>query len=834
MKNYPMRVTHPSAIVSLLIAFVLTAFASILSTSAWGTSSTGDGYVDSAQVADGKLVLQGWAGAANPAQKIIALSISIDGKQIHQGPFERFERPDVVEATKRPDWLLSGWRLSVRLADEIHAGKYVIAVTAIPDAGPSIKLGMNEAANEVSLSHGEAKHKTLIRTTKAILLITVALLVLTFVFAEHISCRIFKSSVSAPHVFSSAIVLSFVICVALGLTGSSINLGIKQTPFISSDLAKIWGSEQPIRSDEWLVLTPLAIGQFNHQPANPVINTNHGEDGQNMLIIGMTGVPVAHTSQIAKPATWGFFLFDLKRALAWDWCFPFFSCLLALWAVLCTLIPGQWRSNFIGALIFTVSPYVVGWSLWPAYATFFPCLVFLAFLKIIHTESTPAKALYSLLLGIAFAGFVFILYPPWQVSLGYVFVALTIGIVIRDQLYKKINFSTTGFFLLALSVSGLLVGLWWKDAKPAIEAMENTVYPGQRTTVLGGNLSLPFILRGFTNIETLHSLSSPLSNQSEIASFYYVLLPLLAAFLLAARRKTLGAVEISLGVFISFTLIFMTVGIPEALAKYSMWGRVPSNRADIGLGLSALILACLLVSRARDAQPNSVDKLLAAFISVAWVVIAYKSIHDLDNSILAGLSSSVILAVLIATGAIGYSLIIGSKKEFLAISLALGVATTATLNPLSIAPTKIANKLNHGASAMIGPADSVVTLNSTLPSMFLVASGVHATNGIYYYPQRSIWQSLDPEHQHSDVYNRYQHLFFNLTKNNSGAPFVITNPFPDVVRVNITGRDFDFALTGATVVASPTSEDSELAENPGLVKLLSADGWSWYRISHHP
>lgn len=834
MKNYSIVKVAPRAFWSFLIAVMFTAVASISSTAAWGTPSNGDGYVDSVQIDRGKLILQGWAGGATPTQRIVALSVSIDGKQIYKGPFERVERPDVVSSTKRPDWLQSGWRLSLQLNDDTSSSSHKIEVQAIPDTGPALSLGTSESPGTATASNDEKKQKTLIRATKTIIIISLALALFAFFFAENISNRLLKSRTYAPHLFAGVITLVFTTCVTLGLTGSSVNLGIRQTPFISSDLIKIWGNEQPIRSDEWLVLTPLAIAQYNHKPANPIINTNHGEDGQNMLIIGMTGVPVAHISQIAKPATWGFFLFDLKRALAWDWCFPFFSCLLALWAVLCILIPGQWRSNFLGALIFNVSPYVVGWSFWPAYATLFPCIVFLACIKLINAKNASCKAIYSLLLGIAFAGFVFVLYPPWQVSLGYVFVALTIGIAIRDKLYKKLNISTLGFISLSLMVSGILVGLWWKDAKPAIEAMENTVYPGQRTTVLGGNLSLPFILRGFTNIETLHRLSSPLSNQSEIASFYYVLLPLIAAFLLAARRRALGAIEISLAIFISFSLIFMTVGVPEAFAKYSMWGRVPSNRADLSLGLSTLILSCMLISRTQREESTMFERSIAVLTSIAWIYIVYKNTHDLDDSILAGLSNSVMLGVLITTAAIGYFLVTGNKKQFLAISLGLGIATTATMNPLSIAPQNVSNKLTTASGSVISSSDKIVTLNNMLPSMFLVASGTHTTNGIYYYPQIKIWKSLDPEHKYLDIYNRYQHLFFTSTKNNNSTPFVITTPQPDVVRVNVTSGVFDFALTGATVLASPSSEDTELATNPTLVKLLSADGWSWYRISHHP
>src|SRR5262245_22748347 len=38
-----------------------------------------------------------------------------------------------------------------------------------------------------------------------------------------------------------------------------------------------------VRSDEWLVTTPLALAQLRHSPRFPIVNSNIG-DGQNMLI----------------------------------------------------------------------------------------------------------------------------------------------------------------------------------------------------------------------------------------------------------------------------------------------------------------------------------------------------------------------------------------------------------------------------------------------------------------------------------------------------------------------------------------------------------------------
>lgn len=168
-----------------------------------------------------------------------------------------------------------------------------------------------------------------------------------------------KIRMSEPTAFSLCVVFLFLLFTALGLTGSSLNLGLRNTPFVDADMTRIWGHERPIRSDEWLVLTPMAIAQHNHTPRYPVLNTSLGLDGQNMLIVGMAGVPVAHVSALAKPATWGFFVLDLKRALAWYWWFPPFGCFLALAHLLNALAPGRWRQGFLFALLFVAAPYVV-------------------------------------------------------------------------------------------------------------------------------------------------------------------------------------------------------------------------------------------------------------------------------------------------------------------------------------------------------------------------------------------------------------------------------------------------------------------------------------------
>ncbi|WP_423815211.1 DUF7657 domain-containing protein, partial [Pseudomonas viridiflava] len=106
------------------------------------------------------------------------------------------------------------------------------------------------------------------------------------------------------------------------------------------------------------------------------------------------------------------------------WWFPAFGCFLALAHLLNALSPGRWRQGFLFALLFVAAPYAVAWSFWPAYAVFFPSVALLCLLKILSARSTWLLLPLGVLAGLALAGFVLLLYPPWQVSVGYVFIGL--------------------------------------------------------------------------------------------------------------------------------------------------------------------------------------------------------------------------------------------------------------------------------------------------------------------------------------------------------------------------------------------------------------------------
>jgi hypothetical protein len=802
-------------------------------TEAYSSEQIGEGTVDVIKQEDNKIVAQGWVGADKPTQQVASISVWLADKKIYDSQFERYERPDVVKVTNRSDWLRAGWRLRFSLPNDIKTGDYSVKVIAKLDTGKEIALSTNDASKAITIDGSVNENKKRVRAIQLIIAITLAALTILFFYTENI-VNFIKTKTqfnpTQPKLFGASLIAVFFMFVGLGLTGSSFNIGLSQSPFVKADIINVTGQNQGIRSDEWLVLTPLAVAQFNHYPANPIINTNHGEDGQNMLIVGMTGVPVSHISAIAKPATWGYFFFDLKRALAWNWLFPIFSCLIALWAAIAIMLPGNWKASFLISLLFSSAPYVVAWSNWPAYAVFFPSLIFVCANSILRTNSTSKKILLGALLGITFAGFVFVLYPPWQVSLAYIFIALTVGVVIRDKLYKNFNPSVIFSLIIAVIVATTILTFWWLDARTAIQAMEDTVYPGQRTTVVGGTMSIPTLLRGFTNIITLQQLDSPFSNQSEIASFPYLLLPLAFLFFLRAVQKSLTALEISLAVAIVFIIFYMFIGIPTDIAKYSLWGRVPANRADLALGLASLLLSGLLLTSGdkRTAYENTV-KVFSVIISVIWAYVVYKAIGDLNDTIVVGFNTNLMLALVILIATLGYFLSTGNFKAFIFLSLGLSTSTTAAFNPINIAPHNVVSTLDKNSPV---PLDNqrVLVLENMTPAMYLVASGVPVANGIFYYPQKSLWTRLDSSGKESDTYNRYQHLSYSGEDVAPPKHFSLETPRPDVVKVKVDLENFDFALSGASLIAAPAGRQSALEKNKGLNLLKNANGWVWFTV----
>ena len=807
----------------------------------------GSGHVDKITVDSRKreIVLEGWAAPTRPNAEISFIAVNVGRQEVYRGSIERSERPDVATATGRQDWLHSGWRIAALLPGNLPAGEYPLAVRVSLTDGAEFSLGVPEAVRRIQLGALRS------RSPAAVLLVVLAAVIpaVAFVWAESVAVRLrsLRSlAVVAPAVFGVAIAASFLLLVASGVTGSSLEIGLGSSPATNNDSVRWTGRLQPVRIDEWVVFTPMAVAQVTHAPRFPIINENIGLSGQNMLVIGMTGVPVLHLSALVRPATWGYFFVDLPRALSWHWWFPFFSCFAALWALVIRVFGIDWRMSAALAFTFTAGPYAICWSGWPAYSVFFPAVGVLAADLALRARSWAIALLAGAALGLSLAGFALLLYPAWQVSLGYLFLFLFIGLVVRDRHDLALRSQQVAAACIATVFAAAVLIVWWLDARDAVGAILETAYPGRRALVSGGDVDSAFLVKGLTNVITLYreatgflypSEAGSFVNQSEAGSFVYLLLPLGAGVVLswiAARR--VDSVSLAIVLFGLIVLSFQFLGFTVLLAEYSLWGRSTPNRADIALGLAQLFLFAYLISLRRPAAvANDHRSSVIAFIAAgAWALFSLYLLRRVPSPVSELLTPGLVVVSVIAVGATSFLLLTRRFAAFVGLYSSWVVGMSLMFNPLGEAPRSVSvgslfSTLTVAELASIHRG-RVVVFESQVPAMMLVAAGQPVLNGVHYYPQTALWRALDPDRTQGDVYNRYQHLLFTVGRLPSAQGHRIESPRLDAVMVIVDPKHFDFRLLGVDYILAPEQQSVELLSSKALERVTGRDGWALLRL----
>ena len=104
--------------------------ASLLLCSLWAQAAQlGSGHVDQVRVEGRQMAITAWAASERPELFITAAIVRLDGRIVYRGRVQRADRPDVVAATGRPDWLGSGISMRFALPHEQAPGAHVLSVT---------------------------------------------------------------------------------------------------------------------------------------------------------------------------------------------------------------------------------------------------------------------------------------------------------------------------------------------------------------------------------------------------------------------------------------------------------------------------------------------------------------------------------------------------------------------------------------------------------------------------------------------------------------------------------------------------------------------------------
>jgi len=801
--------------------------------SAMAASAVGQGSVDIASYDANTqvLLLSGWAAPESPQVYTSNIVVTVGNQQIYRGRFLRSIRPDVVSARQRSDWLWSGWRVEIN-TPTLAPGTHNVRVELLLTNGETFAI-----ANSPSVHAIDIPPKSLPSIKSRLLLAIALLLPAMALFFPGAVQRWTKQRWPAATVFFATIVLSFLLLVASGFTGSSVRHALHDSPVLAHDAIAWLGQARFIRMDEWNILTQMAIGQVNASLHFPLLNRNVGLDGNNMLLIGMTGVPVSHLSALAKPATWGFWLFDLRGALAWHWWFPFFACFLALWAVLIRFLKVDWRIASMLAVTLPASPYSVVFSGHPAYAVFFPLLSLWLLDRIFSINRPSVAAALGAMLGLSLAGFVLVLYPPWQITLLYLLVPLGVGHFVSRRpafLFGKAQFIA---ILLALAIALGLIGSWLIDTKEVLQTVAATVYPGQRATSVGGDIDPWFAIKGLLSPITMYQ-ETPFMNASDAGSFMWLWLSLVAACgLVCWNDRKLHLVPVLIVGFLGLTLGYIYLGFSIPVAQYSLWGRVTSYRLDLALGLAQLFLLAWLISVKASVFGHALTAAasrLAIGVGLACAGLSVWLFGLLPVPIANIFTPGYVLLASAVLGIVSY--LVMAQRPVLAAGIycVWMLGTSMPFNPIDLAPSQV--RLEPALkSALQAPGSPggirLAVLDMHRWRMNLVAAGEPVVNAVLYYPQETLWKSLDPDGKFKTLYNRYQNLEFSTAELPGIDGFQIDALQLDLVNVTIDPRHFDFRKLGATHLLTSPRTASLLMGNSSLRHFASDGKWVLLKVA---
>lgn len=588
-----------------------------------------------------------------------------------------------------------------------------------------------------------------------------------------------------------------------------------------------------IRSDEHLVTTPLAVAQANHSPPFPIVNANVGF-GQNMFAVALMNMPVLHPAAVARPSTWGHLLFGPVVGVAWNWWFPIAACFTALTLLLEIILRGRWKLAAFGAAWFTASGYVVGWSFWPAYPTFFTALALVAGYHMLRPAGLARTLTLGAVLGWSVAGLVMVLYPPWLVTLGYWALAVFAGLAVRDRLHagllhtpdpaqrKRVLLGAAA----ALAVAGCVLASFAAAGWTGLHALANTDYPGQRVSA-GGGYPLARLFRGAFDALTLYNEALPpiLGNQSTAASFY-LLFPAVALALGSRRfRAMLDAVDAALVAYLVGALLFVFVGVPEFVARASLLSFVTPQRVDLGIGLASVTLCVSILAKTSAAHgsgswlPSAAGAAAASLGAAALVGASGLLLHtSADDAI----PLAAVLAATALTAGLSALLLTGRARAFGLLLGAMVALTTAFFHPLyrglgPLANSELADRIR--AVARASPVAPVFASYGIGGDILAYALGYRAASGVHTYPQAELWQALDPDRARASVYNRYAFVLLDYAPR--GVPAAFDAPRGDAIQLAISPADLALTPLGITHVIADDRR-APLALQDGLAPVYTS------------
>ncbi len=592
------------------------------------------------------------------------------------------------------------------------------------------------------------------------------------------------------------VILGVLILTALGISGTS-------TPELTSgkatDSSVIVGTPRAIRSDEWLVRTPMVIGQVERGfPRYAEV----GVGVHDMSVI--SDLPTLGWPQLFRPHQIGFFVLPAANGFAFEWWAPAAFLMLGVYALMLVVFR-DWRWAALSALVMFGSPFFHWWY----HPTTFGMLgwaaaAVAALLWSFESDSEGWGRWWRVVFaGYAAACFALFLYPPSQIPVIFVLLAVVVGVTIPKLLegswrMRRIVINSA----VAVGAVLLVVAAFVITRRPALSAIAGTVYPGARREV-GGTGSIETLFQGWYGWEYVRSdigmRGSVFANESEASSFLFLGLMLVlglpfvwrSVFDLGRRTRLLA---IAVLVAIAALLVHLLIGFPAIVNRITLLDRVTVNRVLLGLGFASVFFMVLLGTALADA---TIDRWRRVAAGALVTVIGASYVWSLGTLFREGgapvtpKAAAFTVLLFVIPAALWFWKPLVSMSALAVIGLAVSLPANPLvrgLDPLTSSPFATMVRDVHRDD---GNDDGVWIADTWDSSSVITAAGVNNLSGVNLYPDADAWKILDSSSRYEDIWNRYAitEWMFDVS---ASAP-VITLVHDDVVsiRLNPCGNELD-------------------------------------------
>lgn len=534
-----------------------------------------------------------------------------------------------------------------------------------------------------------------------------------------------------------------IIYVANAWSPSSYSLALDS---IGLEVHPDFGEARAIRSDEWVVQTPLTQALVN----NGFQRFNHSSIYNEDLRINY-GLPIFDWGLIFKPTQWGYLV--LPPAYAFS---LYYFSLFAFFVIGFQKIIKIMGGDELSALLFSIALYFTGsvqfwWTVNAATFAFFPWVLY----SLYNIKNSP---LYAVLLFWFLACWqIGNLYPPFSYALCLVAIVWIWNVIdLRKVKLREIIFSA-----VAAVAAIVVVYTYFHDY---IGLMKNTVYPGVRSVNGGSIMSWP-MLQSLLFPSLWFDLNYNLLKWNDISnicqiSTWATLVPVLALFYTDYKKLnlsfSLNLLDRALIPILCFVILALWTlfPIPAAVGKYLFLDKVPAVRMMLGLGLLVNLLAILSLIR---------NPLIVTPARIGIFTVLYTVLFVLLKG---GIKLAQIEVITLFLGSVVSMIIIRFRNmEMLALSsvtLIYALGVFFAFNPLQDSRFIFYKKYQTPATEMYDQqVKEYGVVVAAMAGSILNGLGYPAGNHVLTTPQLKFWYNKFPDLDKdamNDIFNRYAHI----------------------------------------------------------------------------